>query len=131
MSMIQEIVSEPDFLYVRVKGEFSLEEAQRNFTEMLEALARHKVKKVLVDGREVTGEPRTIERFFYGKFAAAEVAEFAERGVSRATCFAYVLHEPVLDPERFGETVAVNRGMRLRAFDALEDAHKWLENPAH
>jgi hypothetical protein len=93
---------------------------------MLEAVGLHKADKVLFDGRKLTGKPETIERFYYGEFAAQTVANFAERGVSRATQFAYVLREPVLDPKRFGETVAVNRGMFVKAFDSLEDALGWL-----
>ena len=127
MSMIQEISAESDFLYVRTAGEFSLPEAQKNFIGILDAIAQHKVAKVLFDGRQVTGEPQMMERFFYGEFAARWVARYAARGVSRATRFAYVLQEPVLDPGRFGETVATNRGMHLKAFDALEDACQWLQ----
>jgi hypothetical protein len=93
---------------------------------MLEAVARHKVKKVLFDGRKLTGEPETMERFYYGEFAAKAVVRFADRGVSLATKFAYVLEEPVLDPRRFGETVAVNRGMLVKTFDNLDDAFGWL-----
>ena len=54
------------------------------------------------------------------------MASFASHGVSPATRFAYVLEEPMLDPDRFGETVAVNRGMIVRAFDNLEAARAWL-----
>ena len=61
-------------------GEFSLEEAKRTFLEMLEAVARHKVRKVLFDGRGLAGEPKTMERFYYGEFVARAVAEFADRG---------------------------------------------------
>ncbi len=43
-----------------------------------------------------------------------------------ASAFAHVLKEPVLDPQRFGETVALNRGMNVRTFDNLEDALAWL-----
>ena len=93
---------------------------------MLEAVARDKVKKVLFDGRTITGEPETMERFYYGKFAAQAVEEFSDRGVSCATQFAYLLKEPVLEPRRFGETVAVNRGMFVKAFDNLECALGWL-----
>lgn len=107
-------------------GEFSLEEAKRTFLELLEAVARHQVKKVLFDGRRLTGDPDTLERFYYGKFAADAVLQFKDRGVSPATQFAYVLKEPVLDPQRFGETVAVNRGMLVKTFDNLEDALGWL-----
>jgi hypothetical protein len=127
MSLIQEISAEPDFLYVRTKGEFSLEEAQENFMAMLQAVAQHKVKKVLMDGRGITGEPETMERFFYGEFTAESVAKFKKHGVALSTQFAYVLEEPVLDPNRFGETVAVNRGLVMKVFDALEDAREWLQ----
>lgn len=104
-----------------------MEEAMRTFLEMLEAVARHKVKKVLFDGRRLTGEPKVMERFYYGEFVAQAVTRFAARGVSPAPRFAYVLKEPVLDPRRFGETVARNRGMNVKTFDNPEDALGWLE----
>jgi hypothetical protein len=107
-------------------GEFSLKEAKRSFLEMLDAVARYKVKKVLFDGRSITGNPETMERFYYGEFAAKAVIEYSDRGVARTTQFAYVLEYPVLDPGRFGETVAVNRGMHVKVFDNLEDALEWL-----
>ena len=116
-----------DYVYVTATGEFSLDEAQRRFLEMLESVAVAKLTKVLFDGRMLVGEPKMIERFYYGEFAARSVASFASRGVSPATRFAYVLEEPMLDPDRFGETVAVNRGMIVRAFDNLEAARAWLE----
>ena len=107
-----------------------MEEAKRTFLEMLDAAARHKVQKVLLDGRGIAGEPEIMERFYYGEFVSLSVATFEAHGVSRATQFAYVLEEPVLDPRRFGENVAVNRGMFVRTFDNLEDALGWLETAA-
>jgi len=107
-------------------GKFTLKEAKRSFLEMLDAVARYQVKKVLFDGRRITGNPESMERFYYGEFAAQAVIEYSERGVPRTTQFAYVLEYPVLDPGRFGETVAVNRGMRVKAFDNLDDALGWL-----
>jgi hypothetical protein len=128
VSIKLEVCPDSGFLRVGAVGEFSLGEARRTFLEMLEAVALHKVSKVLFDGRGVAGEPATIERFYYSEFAAQAVAEFADRGMlSRATKFGYVLEEPMLDPERFGETVAVNRGMCLKVFDNLQDARGWLE----
>jgi hypothetical protein len=105
--MLLEIRPESSLLSVGAKGEFLLKEAKRTFLEMLEAVALHKTKKVLFDGRKLTGKPGTMERFYYGEFAAQSVANFANRGVSLTTQFAYVLKEPVLDPRRFGETIAV------------------------
>jgi hypothetical protein len=124
--MILGLTAVSDCVYVTATGEFSLGEAQRSFLEMLESVAVAKLTKVLFDGRMLIGEPEMIERFYYGEFAARSVASFASRGVSPATRFAYVLEEPMLDPDRFGETVAVNRGMIVRAFDNLEAARAWL-----
>ncbi|HEX3125997.1 MAG TPA: hypothetical protein VH394_01585 [Thermoanaerobaculia bacterium] len=126
MGMILETRAEPGFLYAEVTGNFSLEEAKRTFQEILEAVARHRVEKVLFDGRKVVGRPTTMERFYYGEFVARSVAELGDRGVPPGTQFAYVLTEPTLDPRRFGENVAVNRGMFVKAFDNLEDALGWL-----
>src|SRR5215469_11883895 len=117
MSMLQDMRPDGDLLSVRATGEFSLEEAKRNFLEMMEAVALHGTKRVLVDGRTITGHPRTIERFYYGEFTADAVAHHQTRNASGAIRFAYVLREPVLDPGRFGETVAVNRGMLIKVVD--------------
>jgi hypothetical protein len=126
MSMKLEICPESGFLRVVTMGEFSLEEAKRTFLEILEAVVRCKVEKVLFDGRRIVGEPKTIERFYYGEFVAQAVWRFADRGVSPGTQFAYVLEEPVLDPRKFGETVAVNRGMSVKTFNYVDDALRWL-----
>jgi hypothetical protein len=126
MGMILRISVRSGLLNVTATGEFSLEEAERTFLEILDAVAQHKTEKILFDGRKLTGEPEYIERFFYGKFVADMVARFRRRGVVRAPQFAYVLQEPVLDPRRFGETVAVNRGMWVKAFDNLDGALGWL-----
>jgi hypothetical protein len=127
MSMILRINAESGLLRVIATGELSLEEAERTFLEILDAVARHKTEKILFDGRELKGEPDTFERFLYGKFAAdAVVSDIIERRLSFAPQFAYVLQEPVLDPQRFGETVATNRGMWVKVFDNIEDALGWL-----
>ena len=119
-----------DLLRVQATGEFSLEEAKRTFLEIMEGLALQGTKRVLIDGRTITGDPETIERFYYGEFAAQTVVRYEVRGVSPATPFAYVLTEPVLDPQKFGETVAVNRGMRVKVFDNPEEALEWLGIPS-
>jgi hypothetical protein len=126
MSIILKISPESGFLHVGATGNFSLVEAKRTFTEMLEAVAQNKIGKVLFDGRGLAGNPRIMERFYYGEFAAQAVGKFAARGVFPTTQFAYVLEVPILDPGRFGETVAVNRGMYVKTFDNPDDALGWL-----
>src|SRR6185369_16079203 len=114
-------------MYVEVTGTFSLEEAQQNFVKLLGAVKEHGTEKILADGRGVLGEPATIERFYYGEFVASAVKELVDGGWEhRPPQFAYVLREPVLDPLRLGETVAVNRGMNIKVFEHYYEALEWL-----
>jgi len=113
-------------LHATLAGRFSLSDAQTTFVGILGALVQHQAKKVLVDGRAITGEPETMERFYYGKFVADALLDSINHGLVDAPQFAYVLLEPVLDRRRLGETVAVNRGMFVKVFDNLGAAEHWL-----
>src|SRR5262249_47704104 len=126
MSILQEIHFESGLLKVDARGEFSLEEAKRAFLEMLGAVAQYKAKKVLFDGRKLKGKPEIWQRFYYGEFAATETTRLvdAHRAVPK---FAYVLNQPLRDPQRFGEIVAVNRGMIVKTFETPEEASKGLD----
>jgi hypothetical protein len=130
MSILQRMHFESGLLNVDATGEFSLEEAKRAFLEMLGAVAQYRAEKVLLDGRKLKGKPEDFERFFYGEFAAQETMRLLkEHGISLQ--FAYVIHEPLRDPQRLGEIVAVNRGMIVKTFETPEEAFEWLEiNPA-
>lgn len=108
-------------------GQFSLSDAQTTFARIIDALVEYRAKKVLIDGRAITGTPETLARFYYGEFAAEEVSFLKKRGVSYKPQFAFVLLEPVLDRNRFGETIAKNRGMRVMVCDNLAAAEQWLQ----
>ena len=117
---------ESGFLHVVATGEFSLEEAKRAFLEMLGAVAQYQAHKVLFDGRNLKGKPEDFERFFYGEFASKETLRLVkEHGI--APRFAYLITKPLRDSQRFGETVAVNRGMIVKTFETVEEASAWLE----
>ena len=117
---------EHQLLHVTYIGQFSLAAAEETFQQLLDALVKDKLRKVLIDGRQIVGDPEPLERFYYGKYAADAVSQTINRLRIDVPRFAYVLREPVLDPNRFGETVAVNRGMRVRTFDDLKQAEWWL-----
>jgi hypothetical protein len=127
MSILQEMRFESGLLNVVAKGEFSLEEAKRAFLEMLGAVAQYQAEKILFDGRKLNGKPSHIERFYYGYFAATEtISLMAKYQMPRPPRFAYVLNGPLRDPLRYGETVAVNRGMSVKTFETPEEAFEWL-----
>lgn len=116
---------ESGLLKVDASGEFSLQEAKQAFLEMIGAVVQYQAGKVLFDGRKLKGQPGNFERFFYGAFAAQETMRIV-KDHDIAPQFAYVIKEPLRDVERFGETVAVNRGMNVRTFETLEEAFEWL-----
>lgn len=122
MELTLRIRADEGLLYATYSGPFSLAEAESTFLQIIEAVEQHKIQKVVVDGRKITGEPSAMERYWYGDFAAK-----LSRTIRHVPRFAYILLPPVLDSKRLGETVAVNRGMFVKAFDNLDDGLKWLE----
>jgi hypothetical protein len=124
------LINSGDLLHAKLSGEFTLEEAQRTFVVILETAVRYEAAKVLVDGRALTGQPTTVERFYYGEFVANAVINRCKGRMRKAPRFAYVLLEPVIDKMRLGETVARNRGMNVKTFEQINDALQWLGLPA-
>ena len=125
MSLQQKIHFQAGLLSVEASGDFSLESAQQAFLEMLESVAQHKAEKILLDARNVEGQPEALERFFYGEFAARESRRIVDEH-NIVPRFAYVMHHPLSDSKRLGETVALNRGMNVKVFETLKDAIEWL-----
>ena len=129
MSMRQEMRFESGILKVDASGEFSLEGPKRAFLELLGAVVHYQAEKILLDGRNIKGNPAHIERFYYGYFAAIETMKLiAEYPMRRAPRFAYLINAPLRDPRRYGETVAVNLGMSVKTFETPEEALEWLEH---
>jgi hypothetical protein len=116
---------EQGILNAVVIGEFELAAAEIEFVELLNEAVRSGATKVLIDGHQMTGNPEGFERFLYGEFAAwATLETMRERNM--ALKFAYVIHESLRDRMRFGENVAVNRGMNLKTFQDATLAIQWL-----
>jgi hypothetical protein len=122
-----EALPKPEFLHVRVTGEFALDDANDCIDQILRAVAQHGSTKVLVDCRDLTGTLSTLDRYEHSVYAARELLRARETGVSGGTRFAYVARPPLLSNERFGETVASNRGANVTSTDSLQEALQWLE----
>jgi len=128
MPMTIETSLRSNVLYVSATGEFTLAEAKRTFLELIGAVEKFQSEKILFDGRAITGNPTFVERFYYGEFAAESILQLQPKlGHGRNPRFAYVLEHPVLDPERLGETIAINRGANVKAFETMNDAIEWLD----
>jgi hypothetical protein len=112
-----------------VVGEFKLAPAQSQFIELLDEAVQRGATKVLIDGQQITGSPNGFERFLYGVFAATATLDVMNQHNIRLR-FAFVIHEPLRDPERIGETVAVNSGMDVKTFEDTNEALQWLNRAA-
>ena len=116
---------EHDILKAVVIGKFDLVAAENEFDEILYEAVQIGARKVLIDGQQMTGKPGDFERFLYGEFVSKTTLEVMKE-YNTTLRFAYVLHEPLRDPERFGENVAVNRGMDVEVFEDPNEAMQWL-----
>jgi len=126
MVTLEDMHFESGLLSAIGSGEFSLEGSKQVFLEMLAAVAQHKAEKVIFDGRKLRGKPNELERFVYDEFAVRETHNLIQEHKITPQ-IAYVIAAPLRDPNRFGENVAVNRGMNVRTFETIEDAFEWLE----
>jgi len=127
MDMTVRVTASSNILYVVAGGEFTIDDARRVFVEVVDEVIANQSEKILFDGRSISGNPEIIERFFYGEFTAISVKRPLEEGaILTPPRFAYILLPPVLDLERLGETVAVNQGLHVKAFDNLTDGIDWL-----
>jgi hypothetical protein len=122
---IKRVSVERGILNAVVVGEFELPQAQQQFLELLDEAVQKGASKVLIDGRQMTGNPTAFERFLYGTFVALATIDVLHHFNVKLK-FAYVIFQPLRDPERLGETVAVNRGMDVKTFEDENEARVWL-----
>lgn len=111
-----------NYLFVNCYGVFSKEDLLEAADKSLEVAIRENLKKLLFDSRELKGNPpTTMERFELGR-AFADM----QRNKKEMIKCAFLGKEPMVDPERFSETVIVNRGGLFAVFTDIDDAIKWL-----
>jgi hypothetical protein len=115
----------PGYLLVTVSGEFDLFSAKDVSRRSLEACKAHALTKAVVDFRSVTGRVAMPERYDYGVFVAELHIRHAMENKERLQV-AYVGPAAMIDPGKFGEIVATNRGANIKATTDMEEALAWL-----
>jgi hypothetical protein len=125
MTLTVDIEPRPHYLYAAVSGEFSVLGAQAAYDQAVQAALPLAQTRILIDARYVTGQPSQEDRYALGLFVATEQRLLAARA-SVVPRVAILGHRPLVDPERFGETVAVNRGAKVKVSERLEEALVWL-----
>jgi anti-anti-sigma regulatory factor len=126
MPLTINLESRKHHLRATVSGAYNLRDAQDAYDEVLKAAIAHGHTRVLIDASAVTGAPTQDERYMLGLFAAAEQRVLEARVPGLSVQVAVFGRPPLIDPERFGETVAVNRGANIKVSEQLGEALAWL-----
>jgi hypothetical protein len=113
------------YLYAAVTGEYSLPQAQELYLHILRSALAHRVARVLIDCTRVAGAPLMSERRDFGIFQAEEHDRLRSR-MDEELHIVILALPPFFDPSRYGESVAQNRGVKMKAVERLEDALLWL-----
>jgi hypothetical protein len=132
MSLSFTATTQADHVRIDVSGTYSPESVVLVFERAFQRAAEDGVDALLMDVRQVTGQPPTLaERYEL----ANKVSELQAARQPRIR-FAMLGHEPMIHAERFGEIIATNRGAVVKAFTEEPLALAWLlgsgrRSPAH
>jgi hypothetical protein len=121
MAIDYTVTQDGDTLLVHAKGfDGSLEEVQAYGMAIIKACLAHGVTHVLCNESELEYRLNTLDTY--------EVAEFIAQQVPALTKAAIVCHPRFIAAVSFWEDVAVNRGLRVRAFTDVVAARDWLND---
>ncbi len=114
---------EEGYAIFRMEGNLRFREAVDRACAAITWCREREVRRLLIESTGLTGfdNPGTEERFLLGE-------AFARAGQA-AVKVAIVARPEFMDPERFGVTVARNRGLFAQGFASREDALAWLLDP--
>lgn len=122
MSELQDFETVGDHAEYRPTGELSLAQAVRLITSGIAFAREQQVKKLMMVTLGLAGfqPPNVIQRYnFINEWAKAS---------GYSVRVAVVAHPEMIDPQRFGVTVAFNLGFASDVFTSEEEALTWLRN---
>ena len=124
MSIKYEISALPTHILCVGEGSYEPAEVLSAIEAAFKAASAHKQPRILLDARKVTGNLSLMQRYEFGE-AVAQL--YSRRLKGGFYLIALVGHEPLLDPEHFGEMVAVNRAVPYKATMDMQEALDWLK----
>lgn len=116
MSYLLHFIEEPGFLRISMSGNWTAPNAETALKTIREEAEKRGFTRLLFDGRQLPQSPGEMTRFYSGEFLAKCLPIPYRVAIWRKP-------EQV---DRLMETVAVNRGARVRVFSDEEEAVKWL-----
>jgi len=114
-----------DYLYLKLSGHFNIHELQPRFPVLLKMLIEERLSKVLIDCREMSGSYSRADRYYINHWLADLNIEYMHYHLPQLKITS-VLTRRMFDPEKFGEKLAMNRGLQVHNTMDIEDAYQWL-----
>jgi len=117
-------VSKTPYMRLTCRGTYTQESLLKTLDDACILSLNKGHRSVLIDLRAVKGTPPDIyERFILG----VETVRIQRKNKTIVT-IVIVGNEPMIDPQKFGETVALNRGGIGKVFTNIGEAESWLFN---
>jgi len=127
MSIKCVVVLEDGYVCLQCTGYCTLEAVKDLYSSAVNAALEHGSSHVLIDAIEVKGDLTLLERYESSEYLAREILRRAPGKIKK---IAVCSMEPPLDPQRFGEIVAKNRGINAKATTDMDEAVAWLDQPS-
>ena len=120
-----DIESRASYVHATLSGEFTLASARDVYRSILQAAARVGQPRILMDCTRITGEMTIADRLAFGAYMA-EQQPLVMGALPEGPQVAILAVPPIMDPGRFTQAVANNRGVRMRASESLQELLSWL-----
>lgn len=125
IELTQEVTTYPSGKLLRstLVGDFEIYATKGAVGEVMLEAHKEGVRFLVVDMLGIVGDIGITDRFYLAEFAS-NIAVRKMGGQSPR--IAVLVEQFRMDPERFGETVARNRGMDAKVFTKMDDALEWF-----
>ena len=118
--------SQPQYLLLTMEGVWENARVPETSDRILDFCVQHKSTRVLIDMRKFDGNPSTLDRFQMATYFSMKYLKLILAGDLKPCRFAVIGNHPLVDPQRFEETVSVNKGLPVKTFTDLDQALAWL-----
>ena len=123
------------YIYVKISGHMSFtglsdwEKIESARLDVVDSIKKNKIYKLLIDGSDLSAKVSMIGRFLIAKFFVEENLKLIA-GRLPSLKITLVGNRSLIDPGKFGETVARNRGLYVLVTDDMQEALRWLGEDA-